>query len=131
LSLPSWPDGTVAILATGGGDPHAIPVSTTLRAGPSTIVFALAHGRESLARLRSDPRCALAILAADVALTAYGTASVVAERERVVIVQLDVESVQDHRTPAFVIEEGVRWRWLDAGAEGADAEVRAWLRESA
>src|SRR5205823_5256786 len=53
--LPDWPAGTVAVLATGGPAPHAIPVSTVLRAGPRTIVLALAAGRDSLARLRADP----------------------------------------------------------------------------
>ena len=62
--LPVWPDGTVAVLSTGAGAPHGIPVSTASRRGPRTIVFALAPARESLERLRSDPRCALTILAA-------------------------------------------------------------------
>ena len=31
--LPDWPDGTVAVLSTGAGPPHAIPVSTAVRAG--------------------------------------------------------------------------------------------------
>ena len=29
--LPEWPEGTVAVLSTAG--PHAIPVSTAVRAG--------------------------------------------------------------------------------------------------
>jgi flavin reductase (DIM6/NTAB) family NADH-FMN oxidoreductase RutF len=127
-ALPEWPEGTVAVLCTGGGDPHAIPVSTTLRAGPRTVVFALALRRESLARLRAEPACALAVLAADLAFTAQGRATVVAELERVAAVRLDVESIQDHSQPAFAIEDGVRWRWTDAGAEGADAAVREALR---
>ena len=82
--LPAWPAGTVAVLSTGAGEPHAIPVSTAVRRGPRTIVFALALRRESLARLRADPRCALTVLAAgNVAFTALGRASVVAEGERV------------------------------------------------
>ena len=45
--------------------------------GPLAVRFALALRRESLARLREDPRCALTILAAgDVAVTAIGRASV-------------------------------------------------------
>jgi flavin reductase (DIM6/NTAB) family NADH-FMN oxidoreductase RutF len=102
--LPDWPPGTVTILATGAGAPHAIPVSTALRTGPRTVVLALAKRRESLARLREDPRCALTILAAGVAVT-----------------------VHDHDQPTFEIEAGVRWRWTDADAERGDAEVRAAL----
>ena len=126
--LPDWPDGTVAVLCTGGGAPHAIPVSTALREGPRTVVLALALRRESLARLRAEPACALAVLAADLAFTAYGTATSVAELERVVAVRLEVESIQDHRQPTFAIEDAVRWRWTDADAERADAAVREALR---
>ena len=57
------------MLSTAG--PHAIPVSTAIRSGDATIHLALAHKRDSLARLREDPRCALTILAAGVAVTAY------------------------------------------------------------
>jgi hypothetical protein len=126
--LPDWPPGTVAVLATGGGAPHAIPVSTAVRGGPHTVLFALARGRASLARLRAEPRCALAVLAeGDVAMTLYGRASVVGEVAGVVAVRLDVAEIQDHGQPTFEIEHGVRWRWLDAEAEQRDAEVRATL----
>ena len=128
-ALPEWPAGTVAVLSTAAGEPHAIPLSTALRAGPRAVVFALALRRESLARLREDPRCALTILAAgDVAVTAIGRAAVVEELERVAVVRLDVERVQDHGQDTFVIDDGVQWRWVDADAERADAEVRAALR---
>ena len=126
--LPDWPEGTVAVLSTGGGDPHAIPVSTAVRKGPRTVVLALALRRESLARLRAEPACALTVLAAGLAFTAYGKATVVAETERVAAVRLDVESIQDHSQPTFAIEEGVRWRWTDGEAERADAAVREALR---
>ena len=128
--LPDWPAGTVAILATAGSAPHAIPVSTAVRAGPRTILFALAAGRESLGRLRADPAAALAILAEDdVALTAYGRAESLEEPmpQGVVAVRLAVECVQDHRRPAFVIEAGVRWRWKQAPEAERDAQVRAAL----
>ena len=129
MDLPDWPDGTVAVLSTVGGLPHAIPVSTAVRSGPATIHLALSLRRESLARLREDRRCALTVLAAgNVAFTAHATAAVVEEGERVAYVRLDVESVQDHRHATFEIEDGVRWRWTDAEAERADAEVRAALR---
>jgi hypothetical protein len=127
--LPEWPDDTVAVLSTGAGEPHAIPVSTAVRAGPMTVRFALALRRESLARVREDPRCALTILAAgDVAVTALGRATVVAEHERVAVVELAVERIQDHGTDRFVIDDGVQWRWTDAAAEESDAEVRDLVR---
>ena len=125
--LPDWPEGTVAVLSTAG--PHAIPVSTATRSGDATIHLALAHRRDSLARLRDEPRCALTVIAADIAVTVYATASVVEEGERVTYVRLDVDEVQDHDQPTFTIEDGVRWRWTDAEAEAGDAEVRAALRQ--
>jgi hypothetical protein len=124
--LPDWPVGTVALLATAGPAPHAIPVSTALRAGPRTILLALGAGRESLSRLRSDPAVALAIMAeGDVALTAYGTAEPLDEPmpRGVVAVRVIVQRVQDHRRPAFVIEAGVRWRWNEAPEAERDALV--------
>jgi hypothetical protein len=125
--LPHWPPGTVAVLATGAGAPHAIPVSTVVRAGPRTLLLALAHRRESLARLREDPRCAVTILAPGIAVTADGHAEVVNDLGRVVAVRVEVEAIQDHDQPTFEIEAGVRWRWTDPEAERADAEVRAAL----
>ena len=126
--LPQWPDGTVTVLSTGAGAPHAIPVSAAVRSGPGTVHLALGLRRESLARLREDPRCALTVVAAGVAVTAYASASVVEENDRVAFLRLDVESVQDHDQPTFEIEDGVRWRWTDEDAEAGDAEVRATLR---
>jgi hypothetical protein len=127
--LPDWPAGTVAVLSTAGGPPHAIPVSTAVRSGDATIHFALALRRESLARLGEDPRCALTLFAAGVAVTAHGSATVVEEGDRVAFVRLAVEAVQDHGQPTFEIEDGVRWHWTDASAEQADAELRAALRD--
>lgn len=127
--LPEWPDGTVATLSTGGGAPHAIPVSTIVRAGDRAVVFVLARRRESLARLRADPRCALTILCEGVSVTALGSATVLDTEisDRVVAVRLDVEHVQDHAQPTFEIQAGVRWRWTDPDAERADAELRQAL----
>jgi hypothetical protein len=127
-ALPDWPDGTVAVLSTGAGPPHAIPVSTAVRSAPATVHFALGLRRESLARLREDPRCALTVLAGGVAVTALGTATVVEEGERVAFVRLDVEEVQDHGQPTFALEGGVRWHWTDERAERTDAEIRAALK---
>jgi len=125
--LPEWPEGTVAVLSTAG--PHAIPVSTATRGGDSTIHLALAHTRESLANLRSDPRCALTLLCGGVAVTAYASASVAAEDERVAYLRLDVHEVADHDQPTFEISGGVSWEWTDAEAAAGDERIRARLRQ--
>ena len=134
--LPHWSPGTVAILSTGGGPPHGIPVSTALRTGPRTVLLALALRRGSLDRLRREPRCALTVLDGhDVAFTAHAIAAIVQEpmavSDRVAAVRLDVDAVQDHGQPRFTIEAGVRWRWTDAEAERDDAAIRAALAELA
>jgi len=126
--LPAWEPGTVAILSTGAGAPRAIPVSTAIAAGPDVILLALALRRESLARLREEPRCALTVLAAgDVAFTAHGRATVVEELETVAAVRIDVDEVQDHGQDRFEIVAGVAWHWTDADAARQDAAVRAAL----
>ncbi len=134
--LPHWTPGTVAILSTGAGAPHAIPVSTGVRADDRTVILALARRRESLFRLREDPRCALTLLTGgDVAVTAHGMATVVQEplsiSDRVAAVRIDVQWMQDHGQPRFEVLEGVRWRWTDEAAETRDAEIRAALTELA
>jgi flavin reductase (DIM6/NTAB) family NADH-FMN oxidoreductase RutF len=130
--LPEWPPGTVAILSTGGGAPHAIPVSTAVRTGPRRVVLALARTRASLARLREDPHCALTVVAAGVAFTAHGRGTVVedamAVAESVVAVAIDVDDVQSHADPRFAIEAGVAWRWVDEEAAARDAAIREALR---
>jgi len=120
----------VLVLVTAGERPHAIPVSAAVRAGPRRVLLGLARGRGSLARLRDDPRAAVAIAAAgDVAVTAYGTARVLDQDlvEGVAAVELTVDEIQDHNRPTFVIEAGVGWRWTDPEAEARDAEVRRAL----
>jgi flavin reductase (DIM6/NTAB) family NADH-FMN oxidoreductase RutF len=131
-ALPEWEPGTVVVLSTGAGPPHAIPVSTAVRTGPATIVLALALQRESLARLREDARCALTVIAAgDVAFTAHGRATIVedpmAVSDRVAAVRIDVEAIQDHGQDRFEIDDAVRWHWTDREAERRDAEIRAAL----
>ena len=131
-ALPAWEPGTVAILSTGAGAPHAIPVSTGVRAGPRTVLLALATRRESLGRLRRDARCALTLLAAgDVAVTAHARAVIVEDpmtvSDRVAAVRLDVEHVQDHGQDRFEIDRGVAWHWKDPEAERRDGEIRAAL----
>ena len=127
--IPDWPPGTVTILCTAG--PHAIPVSTAMRAGPDTVLLALGPNRGSLARLREDPRCALAVIADGVAVTLRGRATEIGEAAGTVALRLDVEHVDDHQQPTFAIEAGVSWHWTDPDAERRDAAVREALRRSA
>ena len=115
----------MAILSTAG--PHSIPVSTAMRDGEDAVLLALGPSRGSLARLREDPRCALAVIAEGVAVTFRGRATVVGEAAGTIAVRLAIEAVDDHSQPTFAIEEGVRWRWTDADAERRDAVVRAAL----
>lgn len=135
-ALPDWPPGTAAILSTGAGAPHAIPVSTAVRAGERRVLFVLARRRESLRRLREDPRVALTLLCeGDVAVTLLGRASIAAEplaiSDGLAAIGLAVQEVQDHGQPTFAIEAGVRWRWTDDVARRRDGELRAALRELA
>jgi hypothetical protein len=125
--LPDWPAGTVAILVTIGDAPHAIPVSTALRAGPDRILLALADGRGSLARLQRDPRVAVALVAAGLAVTARGRARVLAApvSAGVTGVEVTVDALDDHLRPTFELEAGVRWHWTDAASGDRDEAVRA------
>jgi hypothetical protein len=130
--LPHWPSGTVAILATGGEAPHAIPVSTAVRADDRRILLALARRRESLTRLRDHPRAALTLLCeSDVAVTAHCRSQVVQESmevsDRVAAIELTVIEVQEHSQPAFEILAGVRWRWTDEQAKRSDEQIRRAL----
>src|SRR3954470_2689612 len=124
-ALPEWPAGTGGVLPPAGDEPHAIPVSTAVRRGPRSLAFALGLRRESLARLRADPSCALTLLAAgNVAVTVIGRASVVAEVEQMAIVHVSVERIQNHARDTFVVDGGAQWRWTDEDAKRADAAVR-------
>ena len=72
--LPSWPPGTAAVLCVAG--PHAIPVSTAIRAGDRRVLLALGGRRETLRRLRDeDPAAALCVMAEGLAFTAKGQAA--------------------------------------------------------
>ena len=123
--LPHWPSGTVVVLVTVTTGPHAIPVSAALRAGPSRILLGLANSRGSLQRLREQPEVAVALLAADLAMTARGRATVLDEPlvSGVSAVEVQVESVDDHLRPTFELQAGVRWRWTDDQAADRDDEV--------
>jgi hypothetical protein len=124
--IPAWPEGTAAVLSTAG--PHAIPVSTAVRTSDATVHFVLGRRRASLTRLREDPRAALTVMAADAAFTLHGRASEDGEAEGTIVLRLDVDRVQDHLTPLFVIEAGVAWRWTDDDAAARDAAIREQLR---
>jgi hypothetical protein len=128
--LPAWEPGTATVLTTvdDAGAPHAIPVSTALRAGPRAVLLGLAPGRGSLANLRARPQAALCVLGTDAGFTAYGAARVVDEDAAgVVAVRLEVGRIQDHRRPTFALQAPVAWRWTDAEAQRRDAAVRAAL----
>jgi flavin reductase (DIM6/NTAB) family NADH-FMN oxidoreductase RutF len=132
--LPLWPPGTVAVLTTAGAAPHAIPVSTAVRLGPRRVALALARTRASLERLRTDPRCALTLLAGgDVAFTAHARATIaqdpMAVAESVVAVLLEIDDVQDHADPRFTIDAPLAWRWVDRAAAARDAAIRAALAD--
>ena len=124
VAAPLIPPGTVAILVTQG---RAIPVSTAVRLDDGTIAFGLGKRRGSLARLREDPRVALAIVARDTAVTLYGTAEEAGEVAGVIAVRMTVTEVIDHMRPDFEIDAGVAWHWTDAEAEARDRVVREGL----
>jgi len=129
-ALPLWPPGTAGTLCVAG--PHAIAVSTAVRAADDRLLFALAHRRATLARLREEPACALCLLAADVGFTAEGRAFVVRERmranERVAALELRVERIADHLADGRTdILDGVRWRWRDPSDADRDLAIRSEL----
>jgi hypothetical protein len=129
-ALPQWDPGTPAILCVAG--PHAIPVSTALRAADDRVLLALGRQRDTLQRLRDDSRVAFCLLGEGAAFTAHGYASVVAEQldasERVVAVQLRVERVQDHLADGRTeMLDGARWRWLDEEFGAAEEQIVAEL----
>jgi hypothetical protein len=131
--LPDWEEGTPAILSTRG--PHAIPVSTAIRAGECRIVLALSGRRDSLARLREDPGVAFCLLGRGLAFTAYGEARVVREElesaPHVAAVEIAVDAVQDHRDPRTEMIDGARWRHTTDEAEQDSRRIAAELRELA
>ena len=130
--LPAWPSGTPAVLCVAG--PHAIPVSSYARLGDDRIVVALGSRRETLARLRGDPAAAFCVVAQGVAFTAHCRASVVRESMAAAasnaVVELIVESVQDHLADGRTgIDDGIRWRWLDAEAATLQPQILRELKE--
>jgi hypothetical protein len=130
-ALPEWPTRTIAVLATLGDGPHAIPVSAPVRAGDRRILLSLHRTRGSLSRLREHAQVALIVLAGgNTAFTARGRADIVEEPMAVApdyaAVAIEVEQIDDHRQEAFLVEGGVDRRWLDEDERDALSErVRA------
>jgi Pyridoxamine 5'-phosphate oxidase len=129
--LPEWPTRTIAVLATLGDGPHAIPVSAPLRACDRRILFSLHRTRGSVRRLRERPQVALAVLTeGNIAFTARGRARIVQEPMAAApdyaAVAIEVEQIDDHRQVEFLVEAGVDRRWLDESERAALGErVRA------
>ena len=114
--LPEWPARTIAVLCTTDEGPNAIPVAAPVRAGDQRILVSLERTRGSLARLRDNPQVALAILCGEnIAFTARGRTHVVHETMPgdFVAVEIDVEKIDDHRSPGVVVESGVRVQFAD------------------
>jgi hypothetical protein len=132
--LPQWKQGTPAVLCVAG--PHAIPVSTYVRASDDRILVALGSRRETLARLRKSPRAAFCVLGAGVAFTAHCDATVVRDSLAVAqtnaAVELKVERVQDHLADGRTeLLDGPRWRWRDERAAEAAPAILGELRKLA
>jgi len=127
--LPHWEKGTPAVLCVLGL--HAIPVSTAVRVASDRVLLALGRERETLRRLRRDPRAALCLLGEGVAFTASGEVRIVGELESadtVVAVELRVQRMQDHLADARTeMLNGARWRWLDERAAAVAPSIVAEL----
>lgn len=132
--LPELPPGLVGFLATtdGEGRPHVIPVSALHRAGPRRLLLALTHRRGSLARARTRPDVAVALVGAGFALTAHGPARVAADplpgAELMVALELEVRRLDDHLRPETELRSGVDWGWRDDAAAERDLQVMRALR---
>jgi Pyridoxamine 5'-phosphate oxidase len=127
--LPHWKRGTPAVLCVEG--PHAIPVSTAVRAAGDRILLALGRERETLRRLRRDPSAALCVLGEGLAFTAHGQARILGQLESAgsaVAVELIVERLQDHLADGRTeMLDGARWRWLDEQAAAFEPSILAEL----
>jgi oxalate decarboxylase len=134
-TLPEWPATTVAVLSTMDGEPHAIPVTAPVRAGNHRILFSLAHGRASLARLREHQKVALSILdEGNCAFTARGIARIVQKpmdaSPNFVAVELHVDEIDDHRLPGFAVGSGVSLHLAGDAERSLQQRIEA-LRELA
>lgn len=112
--------------------PHPIPVSTAIRASDSSVLMALGGRRETLRRLRDDPRAALCVLAEGLAFSAVGEARVVQEgveaAPSLVVVELTVREVIDHLADGrTAMLSGAGWEWRDDQAAASDPLINAEL----
>ncbi len=127
-ALPDWERRAAGLLIVTG--PHAMPISTAVRAADRLLVFALARRRETLARLREDSRAAFALLAEGMAFTAYGDAGVIREKldgaPNMAGVELRVGRIQNHLADGRTeMLSAARWRWRKEEAREADRTVVA------
>jgi hypothetical protein len=132
LAIPELPEGIVAVLATvGPAGPAAIPVSALLREGPERLLFALARTRGSVARLREEPRAAVALNGPGLSVCAEGVARVAADplpgAEFMVAYRFEARRLRDARGPATEVDDGIRWRWTTEEAAARHAVVMAAL----
>ena len=131
-SLPHWEPGTAAVLCVPG--PHAIPVSTAIRAGDRRVLLALGRRRETLERLREDAHAALCVMTEGLAFTAGGRAAVVRAPLRsqpsAVALELVVGRLADHLADGRTeMLSPAGWRWLDGAARAAEPEILSELLE--
>ncbi len=127
-TLPKWERRAAGFLIVTG--PHAVPISTAVRAGDRRLVLALARRRETLARLREDSRAAFALLAEGIAFTAYGDAGVIREKldgaPNMAGVELRVGRIQNHLADGRTeMLSAAGWRWRREEAREADRTVVA------
>ena len=106
--LPYWPEGTVAVLSTDVGAPHAIPVASLLRAGDCRILFSLRRDSHAMARVRESARVALSLLGGNgTSFTARGRAQVILEslpgQEDFAALELIVTAIDDHRQLGYSV----------------------------
>ena len=126
---PSGPTARSRRSSRRATHPHAIPVSLIVRAGPREILLGLAPRRESLARLRADPRAALTILAAgDHAFTAHGRATVLRGGRRHRRRPDRGRRIADHNRPTYEIATACSGTGPTSDERERDAATRAALR---
>ena len=124
-ALPDWPEGTVTVLSTGAGAPHAIPVSAVIRRGPRELAFALAPLAGVAGAAARGPALRRHGARRGLAITAHGCACR-AELERIAVVRVDVDSIQDHGTRGSRSTPACMALDVDEAAQG-DAETRSAL----
>ncbi len=128
MTLPEFPAGQVAVLATVGADgPVPIPVSAIHRVDDHRLLLALGRRRATLTRLRAEPRVGLSLSGPAFSVSAVGRARVVADplpgAAHVAAVLVQVSAAWDARGAATEVEAGIEWRWTAPDAAGRHAVV--------